>query len=56
VERKRFLKVVDGLEKASAAQLAGLTPRLDLAVLETVKTRGIYNASRKITKAKRKSA
>ncbi len=44
MERKRFLKAVDGLEKADAAQLAGLTPRLDLISLETVKTRGIYTA------------
>jgi 2-methylcitrate dehydratase len=56
VERKRFLKAVDGLEKASAAQLAGLTPRLDLAALEEVKTRGIYNAGRKMAKTKRKKS
>jgi len=44
--RKRFLKVVDGLENSSPAQLSGLTPKLDLAPLEEVKTRGIYNACR----------
>jgi 2-methylcitrate dehydratase len=54
IERKRFLKVVDGLEKLSSSQLAGLTPKLDLAQLEVVKTSGIYNAGRKITAEKTK--
>jgi len=52
IERKRFLKVVDSLEKASSAQLAGLTPRLDLVPLEAVRTTGIYNASRKVAAEK----
>ena len=54
LERKRFLKVVDSLEKASSAQLAGLTPRLDLVPLEVVKTSGIYNAGRRVTAEKTK--
>ena len=52
IERKRFLKAVDGLEKAKAAQLAGLTPKLDLVRLEAVRTSGIYNAGRKVTAEK----
>jgi 2-methylcitrate dehydratase len=47
IERKRFLKLVDGLEKATSAQLAGLTQKFDLVPLEAVKTTGIYNAGRK---------
>lgn len=43
-ERAKFLALVDSLEKATAAQLAGLTPKLDLVALEAVKTRGIYGA------------
>ena len=42
-EREKFLSLVDGLEKASAAQLGGLTPKLDLVQIEKPKTRGIYN-------------
>ena len=42
-ERKKFLDLVDILEKAPSAQLAGLTPKIDLVALETLKTRGIYN-------------
>ncbi len=42
IARKRFLKIVEGLEKAKSAELACLTPRLDSAALETVKTCGIY--------------
>lgn len=47
VERKRFLKAVVALEKATAGQLAALTPRLDRVPLAVTKTRGIYNALRK---------
>lgn len=47
-ERVKFLALVDGLEKATAAQLAGLTPKLDLVPLEAAKTRGIYNACDKM--------
>lgn len=43
-EREKFLSLVDTLEKATAAQLAGLTPKIDLETLAVVKTRGIYNA------------
>lgn len=42
-ERTAFLALVDGLEKAGAPDLGGLTPKLDIAALESVKTRGIYN-------------
>ncbi|MBI3442132.1 MAG: MmgE/PrpD family protein [Proteobacteria bacterium] len=56
VERARFLKVVSGLEKAAAAQLAGLTPKLDMIPLEELKTRGIYNACRKVGIRKGKNA
>ena len=44
-EREKFLQLVDTLEKASAAQLAGLTPKIDLEALVTVESRGIYNAT-----------
>lgn len=43
-ERAKFLTLVDTLEKATSAQLAGLTPKVDLVALEDVKTRGVYNA------------
>lgn len=43
-ERNAFLSLVDGLEKAGAAQLAGLTPKLDLVKLEETTAKGIYNA------------
>lgn len=43
-ERDKFLALVDTLEKAAPAQLAGLTPRIDLEKLATLTTRGIYNA------------
>ncbi len=41
-ERARFLAVADALEKSSPAQLAGLTPALDMAPLAKTTTRGIY--------------
>ena len=43
-ERDKFLSLVDTLEKATAAQLAGLTPKIDLEKPAVVTTRGIYNA------------
>lgn len=53
VERKRFLKAVDTLEKASGPQLAALTPRLDRVPLEEAKARGIYNALRRKVKTEK---
>ncbi len=44
IARERFLKTVEGLEKAKSAELSGLTPKLDLAPLKTVKSPGIYGA------------
>lgn len=44
--REKFLALVDTLETADAAKLAGLTPTLDLVAPVTVETRGIYNAVR----------
>lgn len=41
-ERTKFLALVDGLEKATSAQLAGLTPKFDIAAVEAPKTKGIY--------------
>lgn len=55
IERKRFLRLVDGLEKATSAQLAGLTPRLDKQAPEVVHTRGIYTLKAPKT-SKKKSA
>lgn len=52
MERKRFLKAVDVMEKATGAQLSSLIPKLDMIALEETKTRGIYNANRKMTKSK----
>jgi 2-methylcitrate dehydratase len=54
VERKRFLKAVEGLEKAPAAKLKELTPKLDLVSLAEVKTRGIYNACRVSSSSRKK--
>jgi len=50
--RQTFLAAVDALESQPAHRLAELTPEIDVAKLEALKTGGIYNAlSKKDTRA-----